>query len=136
MLKSYRELYFDILKNYDEYIKIVNIYNNSYLIRINYLIELFGGHNYENECYYNIFKKKDNSYYSIDIYCNKFDSTRIIIYSSKGPNELNKILKENNIIGFNKSQDEDTFFMKLDFPKDENRLYYVAKKLIDIFSSI
>ena len=136
MLKSYRELYFDILKNYDEYIKIVNIYNNSSLIRINYLIELFGGHNYENECYYNTFKKNDNSYYSIDIYCNKFDSTRIIIYSSKGPNELNRILKENDIIGFNKSQDEDTFFMKLDFPKDENRLYYVAKKLIDIFSSI
>lgn len=136
MQNSYKELYFDILKNYDEYIKIVNIYNNSSSIRINYLIEVFGGHNYENECYYNIFKKNDNSYYSIDIYCNKFDSSRIIIYSSKGANELDKILKNNDITYFNKSQDEDTFFMKLDFPKDENKLHYITKKLIDIFSSI
>lgn len=136
MIKSYRELYFDILKNYDEYIKMLNTYKNSSSIRINYLIEKFGGYNYEDECYYNIFKKSDGSYYSMDIYCNKFDSTCLIIYSSKGSNELNNILKENNIIGFNMSEDEDTLFMKLNFPKDENKLYYITDKLINIFNSI
>lgn len=34
------------------------------------------------------------------------------------------------------SEDEDTLFMKLNFPKDENKLYYITDKLINIFNSI
>lgn len=66
MNESKDDFYFNVLNNYDEYIKIADMCSNLSSIRINHLIRTFGGYNYENECYYNEFKNKEISY-SIDI---------------------------------------------------------------------
>lgn len=52
MENSYKDMYDNILNNYEEYLKVVDICHNLSSIRINNLIKTFGGNNYENECFY------------------------------------------------------------------------------------
>lgn len=127
------DIYDNILNNYDEYLKIVDICHNLSSIRINNLIKKFGGYNYENECYYKEIKNDDISY-AIDIYCDKMDSTCLILHSSRGYRDLEKILIEEECIhGFSKYEDEDTLYRKFLFPKEEKKLLYITEKVIDIF---
>ncbi len=129
------DFYHNVINNYDEYLKIVDICHNLSSIRINHLIKTFGGYNYENECYYNEFKNKNISY-SIDIYCDRIDSTRLIIHSSKGYKDLEQLLMDEECIyGFNKSNDEDTLYRNFSFPKEEKKLFFITEKLIKIFKS-
>lgn len=135
MNESKDDFYFNVLNNYDEYIKIADMCSNLSSIRINHLIKTFGGYNYENECYYNEFKNKEISY-SIDIYCDKIDSSYLIIHSSKGYKDLEQLLiKEECMYGFNKSEDEDTLYRIFLFPKEEKKLFFITEKLIKIFKS-
>ncbi|WP_240516593.1 hypothetical protein [Brachyspira sp. G79] len=123
MENSYKDMYNNILNNYEEYLKVVDICHNLSSIRINNLIKTFGGNNYENECFYKEIKN-DNISYAIDIYCDKIDSTSLILHSSKGSNDLERILSENECMyGFSKSEDEDTLYRKFVFPKDEKNYY-------------
>ncbi|WP_300757332.1 hypothetical protein [uncultured Brachyspira sp.] len=133
MENSYKDMYDNILNNYEEYLKIVDICHNLSSIRINNLIKTFGGNNYENECFYKEIKN-DNISYAIDIYCDKIDSTSLILHSSKGSDDLERILSENECMyGFSKSEDEDTLYRKFVFPKDEKKLLYITEKIIDLF---
>ena len=91
MENSYKDMYDNILNNYEEYLKVVDICHNLSSIRINNLIKTFGGNNYENECFYKEIKN-DNISYAIDIYCDKIDSTSLILHSSKGSDDLERIL--------------------------------------------
>lgn len=78
--------------------------------------------------------KNDNISYAIDIYCDKIDSTSLILHSSKGSDDLERILSENECMyGFSKSEDEDTLYRKFAFPKDEKKLLYITEKIIDLF---
>ena len=132
MDNEYNEMYNNILNNYDEYLKIVDICHNLAVIRINNLIKTFGGYNFENECFYKEIKN-DKVSYAIDIYCDKIDSSSLIIHSSKGYDDLERILKkEECIYGFTKSEDEDTIYRKFAFPKDEKKLLYITEKIINI----
>ena len=133
MENSYKDMYDNILNNYEEYLKVVDICHNLSSIRINNLIKTFGGNNYENECFYKEIKN-DNISYAIDIYCDKIDSTSLILDSSKGSDDLERILSENECMyGFSKSEDEDTLYRKFLFPKDEKKLLYITEKIIDLF---
>lgn len=133
MENSYKDMYDNILNNYEEYLKVVDICHNLSSIRINNLIKTFGGNNYENECFYKEIKN-DNISYAIDIYCDKIDSTSLILHSSKGSDDLERILSENECMyGFSKSEDEDTLYRKFLFPKDEKKLLYITEKIIDLF---
>lgn len=133
MENSYKDMYDNILNNYEEYLKVVDICHNLSSIRINNLIKTFGGNNYENECFYKEIKN-DNISYAIDIYCDKIDSTSLILHSSKGSDDLERILSENECMyGFSKSEDEDTLYRKFVFPKDEKKLLYITEKIIDLF---
>ncbi|MDO6993588.1 hypothetical protein Q5M87_06140 [Brachyspira innocens] len=133
MENSYKDMYDNILNNYEEYLKVVDICHNLSSIRINNLIKTFGGNNYENECFYKEIKN-DNISYAIDIYCDKIDSTSLILHSSKGSDDLERILSENECMyGFSKSEDEDTLYRKFAFPKDEKKLLYITEKIIDLF---
>ena len=128
MENSYKDMYDNILNNYEEYLKVVDICHNLSSIRINNLIKTFGGNNYENECFYKEIKN-DNISYAIDIYCDKIDSTSLILHSSKGSDDLERILSENECMyGFSKSEDEDTLYRKFLFPKDEKKLLYIKTK--------
>ena len=99
MENSYEEMYNNILNNYDEYLKVIELCHNLSSIRINNLIKTFGGYNYENECFYKEIKN-DSISYAIDIYCDKIDSTILILHSSKGPEDLKKLLIEIMILQF------------------------------------
>lgn len=133
MENSYKDMYDNILNNYEEYLKVVDICHNLSSIRINNLIKTFGGNNYENECFYKEIKN-DNISYAIDIYCDKIDSTSLILHSSKGSDDLERILSENECMYvFSKSEDEDTLYRKFLFPKDEKKLLYITEKIIDLF---
>lgn len=133
MENSYKDMYDNILNNYEEYLKVVDICHNLSSIRINNLIKTFGGNNYENECFYKEIKN-DNISYAIDIYCDKIDSTSLILHSSKDSDDLERILSENECMyGFSKSEDEDTLYRKFAFPKDEKKLLYITEKIIDLF---
>ena len=133
MENSYKDMYDNILNNYEEYLKVVDICHNLSSIRINNLIKTFGVNNYENECFYKEIKN-DNISYAIDIYCDKIDSTSLILHSSKGSDDLERILSENECMyGFSKSEDEDTLYRKFLFPKDEKKLLYITEKIIDLF---
>ena len=133
MENSYKDMYDNILNNYEEYLKVVDICHNLSSIRINNLIKTFGGNNYENECFYKEIKN-DNISYAIDIYCDKIDSTSLILHSSKGSDDLERILSENECMyGFSKSEDEDTLYRKFASPKDEKKLLYITEKIIDLF---
>ena len=133
MENSYEEMYNNILNNYDEYLKVIELCHNLSSIRINNLIKTFGGYNYENECFYKEIKN-DSISYAIDIYCDKIDSTILILHSSKGPEDLEKLLIEEECMhGFSKSDDEDTLYRKFSFPKEEKKLLYITGKVIDIF---
>ena len=133
MENSYKDMYDNILNNYEEYLKVVDICHNLSSIRINNLIKTFGGNNYENECFYKEIKN-DNISYAIDIYCDKIDSTSLILHSSKGSDDLERILSENECMyGFSKSEDEDTLYRKFAFPKDEKKLLYITEKIINLF---
>ncbi|ADG71271.1 hypothetical protein [Brachyspira murdochii] len=132
MENSYKDMYDNILNNYEEYLKVVDICHNLSMIRINKLIKTFGGNNYENECFYKEIKN-DNISYALDIYCDKIDSTSLILHSSKGSDDLERILSENECMyGFSKSEDEDTLYRKFVFPKDEKKLLYITGKIIDL----
>lgn len=132
MENSYKDMYDNILNNYEEYLKVVDICHNLSMIRINKLIKTFGGNNYENECFYKEIKN-DNISYALDIYCDKIDSTSLILHSSKGSDDLERILSENECMyGFFKSEDEDTLYRKFVFPKDEKKLLYITGKIIDL----
>lgn len=133
MENSYKDMYDSILNNYEEYLKVVDICHNLSSIRINNLIKTFGGNNYENECFYKEIKN-DTISYAIDIYCDKIDSTSLILHSSKGSDDLERILSENECMyGFSKSKDEDTLYRKFVFPKDEKKLIYITGKIIVLF---
>ena len=135
MNDSRDDFYTNVINNYDEYLKIVDICHNLSSIRINHLIRTFGGYNYENECYYNEFKNKEISY-SIDIYCDRIDSTCLIIHSSRGIKDLEQLLiDEECMYGFSKSSDEDTLYRKFAFPKEEKKLFFITEKLIKIFKA-
>ena len=87
---------------------------------------------FENECFYKEIKN-DKVSYAIDIYCDKIDSSSLIIHSSRGYDDLERILKkEECIYGFKKSEDEDTIYRKFAFPKDEKKLLYITEKIINI----
>ncbi len=132
---SYEDVYEKILNNYDEYLKVIDICHNLSSIRINNLIKTFGGYNYENECYYKEIKN-DNISYAIDIYCDKMDSTSLILHSSRGCDDLERLLVEGECMyGFSKSEDEDTLYRKFSFPKEEKKLLFITEKIIDIFKN-
>ena len=123
MENSYKDMYDNILNNYEEYLKVVDICHNLSSIRINNLIKTFGGNNYENECFYKEIKN-DNISYAIDIYCDKIDSTSLILHSSKDSDDLERILSENECMyGFSKSEDEDTLYRNLHFLKMKKNCY-------------